>query len=295
MTKDVSKISLLLPTRGRPALVQRLFRSIAEQTADLVNIEIILYVDEDDTESHNLAFDNLNITKIIGSRLSMGAYNSACLSRSIGDIIILVNDDMVIRTTGWDKIIRDFDVDVKDQIYLAYGNDMFKKGKLCTFPILSRKTCEILLKPYPEEYRGAFIDCHIFDIFKRLEHAGYHRIFYIDSIVFEHLHYRTGKAEYDTTYSERGRFDDDAVFISLRNLRQESALRLLASIRGEPLTALHSINAQKTNSINSVSTIMKFFMIFLMDRGLPFRWRTYLFIWFCGRNLVSKGYLPWLE
>lgn len=295
MTKAVSKISLLLPTRGRPALVQRLFRSIVEQTADLENIEIILYVDEDDTESHDIAFNNLNITKVIGPRLSMGAYNNACLSRSTGDIIILVNDDMVIRTTGWDKIIRDFDVNVKDQIYLAYGNDMFKKGKLCTFPILSRKTCEILLKPYPEEYRGAFIDCHIFDIFKRLEHAGYHRYFYIDSIVFEHLHYRTGKAEYDATYSERGRFDDDAVFISLRNLRQESALRLLASIRGEPLKALHSINAQKTNSINSVSAIIKFFTIFLMDRGLPFRWRTYLFVWFSGRNLVSKGYLPWLE
>lgn len=295
MNKVISKISLLLPTRGRPALVQRLFRSIAEQTADLENIEIILYLDEDDTESHDLAFDNLNITKIIGPRLSMGAYNTACLNRSTGDIIILVNDDMVIRTAGWDKIIRDFNANVNDQIYLAYGNDMFKKEKLCTFPILSRKTCEILIKPYPEEYRGAFIDCHIFDIFKRLEHAGYHRIFYFDSIVFEHLHYRTGKAECDIIYKERGRFDDDAVFISLRNMRQESALRLLASIRGEPLKSLPEVNVQKNNSINSVSAIINFFSIFFMDRGLPFRWRTYLFVWFCGRNLASKGYLPWLE
>jgi hypothetical protein len=36
----------------------------------------------------------------------MGGYNSACFERARGDVLILANDDMVIRTSGWDDRIR---------------------------------------------------------------------------------------------------------------------------------------------------------------------------------------------
>ena len=122
-------ISLLLPTRGRPALVERLFRSIVETTSHLDQVEVVLYVDEDDAGSHYLASEQVSVTRIIGPRMSMGEYNTACLARARGDIIILANDDMVIRTSGWDGRIAQIDAEFADKIYLAYCNDCFKKRR----------------------------------------------------------------------------------------------------------------------------------------------------------------------
>lgn len=74
---------------------------------------------------------------------------------------------MVIRTQGWDEKIRSVHEQFGGGIYLAYGNDLFKGGKLCTFHILSRSTCDLLGEPYQAAYCGAFIDYHLFDVFKR--------------------------------------------------------------------------------------------------------------------------------
>ena len=158
-------ISLILPTRGRPALVNRLFASIAETTLHLDQVEVVLYVDEDDTGSHDLDSTDFCVVRIVGPALTMGGYNSACLEKARGDVLILANDDMVIRTPGWDDRIRAMNAEFDDQIYLGYANDLFKKSRFCTFPILSRRTCEILADPYPTAYRRAFIDVHLFDIF----------------------------------------------------------------------------------------------------------------------------------
>lgn len=237
-------ISLLLPTRGRPALVERLFRSIADTTAHLERVEVILYVDEDDPGSHHLDSENVRVVRIIGPVMSMGAYNSACLKRARGDIVILANDDMVIRTPSWDDRIAEMDADFADGIYLAYGNDLFEKRGLCIFPMLSRRTCELLVEPYPAAYQGAFIDVHLFDIFKRLQHAGFDRIRYLDNVIFEHLHYRTGKAVFDKTYGRRGRFEGDPIFIAMAKVRSTGAKRRLNALRGERLPAFGQSGCQ---------------------------------------------------
>lgn len=122
-------ISLLLPTRGRPALVNRLFSSIAETTSRLDQVEVILYVDEDDTGSRNLDCTDFRVVRIVGPALTMGGYNSACLQRARGDVLILANDDMVIRTPGWDDRIRAMHAEFEDHIYLGYANDLFKKSR----------------------------------------------------------------------------------------------------------------------------------------------------------------------
>ena len=285
-------ISLLLPTRGRPALVERLFESVAETTAQPERVEIILFVDDDDIGSHHLDSSEIAVTRLIGPRTSMGHYNSACYAAARGDIIILVNDDMVIGTSGWDNMIAEMDAGFSDKIYLAYGNDLFKKGNLCTFPILSRRTCELLVEPYPVAYRGAFIDYHLFDIFKRLQHAGFDRIRYLDDVVFEHLHYRTGKAVFDETYGKRDRFSDDPTFLALIEPRRASAEYLLRILRGEQPSAYKPVGGVSEVSPDGLfNTIGYFSRKLLLDRGLPLRWRTYLWAWFIGRYMAAKGLL----
>lgn len=286
-------ISLLLPTRGRPALVERFLKSIVDTTKHLDQVEVILYIDDDDIGSHHLDSADVKIVKIIGPALSMGDYNSACLAQAQGDIIILVNDDVVIGTNGWDKKIAELDASIPDKIYLAYANDLFKKGDFCTFPILSRRTCELLVEPYPKEYKGAFIDTHLLDLFKRLQHAGYDRIHYLGDVVFEHLHYRSGKAPYDETYGKRGRFADDSIFLALINSRQKAADRLLRILRDGESQAPYSPEPSATVKVPETlfKAIAGYTYDFLFDRGLPLRWKSFLWVWFIGRYMAERGML----
>ena len=291
-------ISLILPTRGRPALVARLFASITKMTSRLDQIEVVLYIDQDDLTSHTLGSENFSVTKIIGPRLGMGSCNSACLAKARGEVLVLVNDDIVIRAQNWDDHVRATHAEFKDQIYLAYPNDLFKKSKFCTFPIISRRTCELLIDPYPEIYQRGFIDVHLFDIFKRLQHAGYDRIRYYSEIIFEHLHYRTGKAPYDTTYdhARKKRFTDDPVFIALIKKRSVTANRLINAIQGKPVisdtnTDNHTQKISHAQPTNILSAVRLFSRKFLLDNELPYKWRLFLWYWFIGRYLAVKGLL----
>lgn len=283
-------ISLLLPTRGRPKLVARLFDSIAEKTRHLSRVEVIVYIDDDDSDSFGVKEDRFPTKVTIGPRLTMGGYNSSCLSKSSGEIVILINDDMVIRTQDWDNIVRELDSRFDDKVYLGYGNDLFKGAQLCTFPILSRKTCEVLERPFPVNYRGAFIDYHLLDIFKRLSKAGHERICYLENLVFEHLHYRTGKGSFDETYQKRGRYDDDPEFFKLRDERSRGSRKLMQIIGGNFSSSPHNIRkfSQPSNFLNAFVTYAK---ATLLDNELYLRWRIFLFAWFVGRYLASKGYL----
>lgn len=286
------KISLLLPTRGRPHLVQRFFQSLIAETANLKDVEVVLYIDEDDHGSHSLDCDGVSLVKIVGPPLSMGGYNTACLNRSSGEIIMLMNDDVVIRTPGWDRVIVDLTSSVPDGIYLAYTNDLHMRKRMCTFATLSRRTCEVMSRPYPEEYQGGFIDWHLLDVFKRLKYKGYNRIYYLDQVVFEHLHFDAGKAEFDLTYQNRERYEGDWTFVCLRDLRQATAKRLHSAIMAEPLPPLPHASALPRRPRNSVQVLLRYASVFLLDFALPIHERLHLFAWMTARYLRHKGYLP---
>jgi hypothetical protein len=282
-----ARISLLMPTRGRVELARRFFDSVARCTARRDLVEIVLYVDEDDHDSQRLASTELSVATIVGPRASMGVYNTACLQRSSGDIIMLANDDMVMLTGGWDERVRAVHEATQDRIYLAYGNDMLKGRKLCTFPILSRETCELLGEPFPRAYRGAFIDYHLFDVFKRLKHAGIDRIRYMPDVLFEHRHYRTGKAVIDATYLQRGRFDDDGVFFELADMRAQAARTLAATVAGAAVPrAKNPVRAPRPPS-NVVMAALFYTRHLLLNRALPVGWRTFLWAWFVARHVAS--------
>jgi hypothetical protein len=247
-------------------------------------------VDEDDPESHGITSHQLALKLIIVPRQSMGAYNSICLQHATGQITIAVNDDIIIRTEGWDEKVRALDAQYSDGIYLGYANDLFKGQKVSTFPILSRETCEAMAEPYPKLYKGAFIDVHLMDIFRRLEKRGYQRMAYAEDIVFEHVHYRTNPEILDSTYQERSRFGDDATFIALADARRLDADRLMAHISGKVVHDV-SVGAALPAEPNSFFGIVPLcFSKFLCDLDLPLTWRTYLFSY-----MVVRFYFDWFR
>jgi hypothetical protein len=281
-------ISLLMPTLARPAAARRFLESVAARSRNLDRVEVVIYADDDDPGSHDLAFEGVSVTRIIGPSTTMGAFNTACLERARGQIVMLVNDDVLIRTDGWDERLLELDARYGDGVYLAYGNDLFKGDRISTFPILSRRTCELLVAPYPPVYRGGLIDYHLFDIFKRLQKLGHDRIRYEKDLVFEHLHYRTGKMPYDGTYDRRSRFGDDSTFLALRACRQAAAERLAAAIAGDPVPSWEPRWPAARRPANLTAAVAEFSTAFLADRALPVRWRLFLFTWYCGRYVASR-------
>jgi len=189
---------------------------------------------------------------------------------------VLANDDVVIQTRGWDRKLREMHAAMQDRVYLAYPNDLFKGRGLSAFPILSRAACQMLGEPFPRAYRGAFIDYHLLDIFKRLERRGHPRLIYLEDVVFEHMHYRTGKGDFDAIYGKRDRFGDDDTFLRMRDERNAAAQRLLAAIEGETRRRLPVAAGPAAGMLE----------VTLLDRELPMSWRLRLFLWFSARSLA---------
>jgi len=272
------RISILVPTRGRAELARRFLESVLARSDRPELVEVVLYADEDDKPSHSLSVDGLDVKTIIGPRVSMGEYNSACFERSRGEIVILGNDDVVIQTRGWDRKLRELHAAMHDGVYLAYPNDLFKGKQLSAFPILSRRTCETLGEPFPRAYRGAFIDYHLLDVFKRLERRGHPRIVYLEDVVFEHMHYRTGKGDFDAVYGQRSRFGDDETFIRLRDERSAAAHRLMKTMSDSAGGSSEEIPSVKSDLLHTT----------LLDRELPGSWRLRLYLWFLARRAASR-------
>jgi len=290
-TMNEIRISLLLPTRGRPAWVERLFASIVATASRLARIEVVMYVDDDDTGSHALQSTHFQVRRTIGPAMTMGGYNSFCLAQAQGDIVMLVNDDMIFGSPGWDDQLIALDAEYPDKIYLAYGNDLNKGKKLCTFPILSRRTCNLLVEPYPVAYAGAFIDLHLLDVFKRVRHGGFDRIRYLDDLVVEHLHFRTGKAQADATYLRRKRFSDDSSFIAMKGARSAGAHRLLNVLRGQAEGDYVRKVFDKSEPATMLIALLHLSRQFLADGELPLGWRVFLWYRFIGRYLAMRGFL----
>lgn len=284
-------ISVLLPTRGRKQLAER-FLMAATALASFPNlIEFVLYVDEDDEESQTIQVAGVQYRIIIGPRCTMGICNSRCLQESSGEIVVLGNDDVVIRTEGWDEMIRLMHQSIPDHIYLAYPNDLNKGEDLSAFPILSRKTCHLLSVPFPKIYKGAFIDTHLMEIFIRLRKLGNDRIVYMPDVVFEHLHFRTGKVEIDQTYKDRDRFADDMIFLSLHKMRRDAArflsLAIDQTVRNQVcFSYIEPAVIPKPSSLLGMCSLSA--KTYLADMDLPLKLRIRNFLYYVARWIASS-------
>lgn len=239
MMESPVDISLLLPTRGRPELLQRLFDSVAATSAAIDRLELVLYVDDDDVPTRGVSHDELQIVRLIKpAKQAMGAMNQACYEASRGRYVMLMNDDVVFRSRDWDRRVIASFAEFPDEIALVYGNDLYQRQALPTMPILSRVCCDLLEGVCPRSYRNTYIDLHIFDLFKKLAKLGHRRIVYHDDLVFEHLHHETGKAALDATYVKRGEGEDDKRFISLEDERWNQAKMLKRRIEVQSKTSL---------------------------------------------------------
>ncbi len=180
-------LSLIVPTRDRPRQLRRFLRSLAATTARPSRVEVVLVVDTDDLASRRVRFPGLRVRVVSGPPgRTMGELNRAGEAAANGEYLMLLNDDVVARTRGWDAAVLAAAARFPDRIGLVHVNDTLVRDHLCVFPLVSRRYCELAGGICPADYRRYRIDDHIDDVFGRLAAAGEPRTVYLPDVVFEH-------------------------------------------------------------------------------------------------------------
>ncbi|MBY0514690.1 MAG: glycosyltransferase family 2 protein [Gemmataceae bacterium] len=224
--------SLIVPTRGRPAQLARFLDSLAAATRRPSRVEVILVIDADDPASQGVNHPRLMIRRSIGpAGRTMGQLNQDGYAASAGDYVMLLNDDAIVRTRGWDAVVLKCFRRFPDPFVLVHVNDTLIEHHLCVFPLVSRAYCELAGGICPADYLRYRIDDHIEDPFDLLAAVGVRRTVYLPEVVFEH----TNAAE---RAGDRGVYRADPevlakdvpLFDALFPQRKDLALRMLERI-----------------------------------------------------------------
>lgn len=219
-------------------MLRDFLESLRNMCSDPSLTEVVICYDLDDAETAAFSFEGLRCRRIVAEPgMTMGTLNNRCLSVATGEYLMLVNDDIVVRTPEWDrKISAVLDAEPNRHLLIHVNDEIFGKT-LCTFPMLSRETVDII-GLCNEGYRRYAIDDHICDIFHILRFLGHDRIRYLDDVVFEHLNYDLNKGKKAYVPRTPPQHDWD-LFKTLVEERKQAALGLSLVLDG------HEINKER--------------------------------------------------
>lgn len=204
-------ISLLVPTRKRPASMERVWKSANETAIKPLALQIVFYIDEDDIESieklqqmikeekNAHGTNSMRVDGVIGRRIIVGSdmWNRAYES-AIGELLFFGGDDVIFRTKGWDNRVREEFKRVDDKILYVHPYDGLRTDDLGTHGFLHRNWINATGFVTPP--------CYIFYrsdrwLTKTAKQLG--RDVFIKDVLIEHVHFSKNKSVKDSTYSER--------------------------------------------------------------------------------------------
>jgi hypothetical protein len=139
---DVSAplVSILLPTRGRAAAARVSVDSLKETSGG--NFEVLLALDPDDEESvrgfgeNPIASSTVFVAPTRWGYRNLHLYVNALCERAQGSWLFLWNDDAIMETPGWDKVIASY----TEEFLLLNpdSNHHNHASNSCVFPIIPR-------------------------------------------------------------------------------------------------------------------------------------------------------------
>lgn len=218
--------SFIVPTKGRPESLRIMCDSVRLRTRRLDRVEIVLVIDDNDSESLAFEYPGLQIRKVtVPPGSSMGRLNMAGYRASSGRYIMLMNDDVGLGTDAWDERVLEIFQSFPDGIVLVHVNDGIFGQKLCTFPFLTRTFCELAGGICPEGYLRYRIDDHIHNVFDLLVELGYRRRIYVPDVVFQHANLTETEKGHDYVPDPEIHAIDTDRFEALLPERKRLALR----------------------------------------------------------------------
>ena len=195
-----AKISLLIPSRGRPEMFKKCIDSAYATATYPRQVEVVAWFDQDDSEFGKYwdLIEKLPVLYLRGERTLLSKCWNHCYERATGEIFMHLGDDVIFRTPGWDVEVRDAFDAVPDKILFAYGNDLGPHGETFgTHGFVHRRWVETVGYFLPPLFSCDWNDVWLNEV---AEEIGRKQLL---PIVTEHMHYTFGKADRDQTHAER--------------------------------------------------------------------------------------------
>lgn len=234
MRYEPGLISILVPTRNRPANVLRLLESIRTTSKNSHLIEVLFYVDVDDDSFPN-EVSGITTRVIKGPTMWLSLAVNTLFVHSSGEILMPGADDMIFQTVGWDDQIRSSFQLSEDKIKIVYANEVGWYGeKIAMHGFIHRKWIETVGACVAPGRLAAY-DRWVTDVGRILD-----RLEYRADIEIPHLHYRQGEglAPFDETYrrvnSDRRSFQSLITYKKLERERRIDRILLAEVMNPKP-------------------------------------------------------------
>lgn len=177
----MAEISVILPSRGRPDRLKKMYASLVKNAIKPSRMEIMVAVDEDDEKMTNFpALKYMSMFRTLRRR-SIADYQNWLWAKSSGDFFFILNDDVEVVTKGWDEII------VKRMSPLSYGLTS-PCPYYSEFPVIGKLGAERLGYLMPPQFRSHGADSHIYRVFLNAklivdlrDLSIYHKLVYDDT------------------------------------------------------------------------------------------------------------------
>ena len=188
----MSRILLIVPTKGRPEKHLEFYESFKDNSTDTDLIFVLSLGDIQYPRIPGVKYETVD------SPTMNGKLNTIAVKYANDyDYIAFMGDDVRIRTQAWDaKMIKDIS-SIPNAV--AYGNDLYQGENLPTAVLLDANIVRTLGFMAPPEFKHLYID----NYWKALG-TGLSTLKYFSEIILEHLHFTIGKTEEDETYKESG-------------------------------------------------------------------------------------------
>lgn len=143
--------------------------------------------------------DRINVKVCIGSKQEChGHYWNDAWRMATGNVLQMSSDDFIYRTPDWDmEVLKEINK-FPDKMIFVYGDDGFQHGALGTHFFIHRRWADAL---------GEFVQMHTnvyyHDTWVDVQATRIGRRIYRKDLLFEHIHWMTGKSEKDVIYSAK--------------------------------------------------------------------------------------------
>lgn len=142
------KLSVILPTRGRPDGAQRAIESILDTASRPDHVEILLGTDADDMASdpQAIAAGCAQVSWRMAPReKTLGHLFNALVARTSGEAVLVAYDDCVYATPGWDEETRAAVLVAPQGLGVIFAHDHQCGRHHTSMPVLTRKMVDFAL------------------------------------------------------------------------------------------------------------------------------------------------------
>jgi hypothetical protein len=235
----INKISLLCPTKKRSKKFARFAQSLINKTNQFDRIELLIGFDliEDEIDLYEQTISELKkngvtVKKYFENLKTHALRNNFLAKNCNGDIIFPVNDDMIITTNNWDKIIDDefSKNDPLEPLCIWINCDRkYKNLDFSAFPIINASWYKSLNYIVPEYFRFWYLDwwiCEVSRISKR---------YFLSKVSIQQFHAHTFANEIDDTHnlnSTKDNLDHDYnMWLKTKTNRIEDVIKIKSTLK----------------------------------------------------------------